>query len=256
MRIDAAQRDRVTILAGLATVTLVAWLYLFQRASTMRGAGGMEMAAAMAMPDMQMWGPTDLLLLFVMWTVMMVAMMLPSAAPLLLLFGRSNREKTGSGAMSGVSLLFVGYITVWTGFSVLAALAQWGLHRAALLSTMMASTSSALGGTLLLAAGAFQFTPLKRACLVHCRSPMSFLMSEWRAGPRGAVMLGVKHGAYCVGCCWMLMGLLFVAGVMNLLWVAAIAAFLLMEKVAPRGERVGRVAGAVLVVAGIWQLVS
>ena len=147
-----------------------------------------------------------------------------------------------------------GYLLVWAGFSVLATLAQWGLHRAALLSPMMGSTSPVLGGLLLLAAGLFQWTPLKYACLQHCRSPLSFLMTEWREGHRGALGMGLRHGSYCTGCCWLLMALLFVAGVMNVLWVATITAFVLIEKVAPRGDVVGRVAGVVLVIAGLLML--
>jgi len=137
---------------------------------------------------------------------------------------------------------------------MLATLAQWGLHSAALLSPMMVSTSPFLGGMLLLAAGLFQWTPLKYACLTHCRSPLSFLMTEWREGHWGALIMGLRHGSYCTGCCWFLMALLFVAGVMNVLWVATITAFVLIEKVAPRGDVVGRVAGVVLVIAGLMML--
>jgi len=137
---------------------------------------------------------------------------------------------------------------------MLATLAQWGLHSAALLSPMMVSTSPFLGGMLLLAAGLFQWTPLKYACLTHCRSPLSFLMTDWREGHRGALIMGLRHGSYCTGCCWFLMALLFVAGVMNVLWVATITAFVLIEKVAPRGDVVGRVAGVVLVIAGLMML--
>ena len=160
-----------------------------------------------------------------------------------------RREREDPVVPTAVFLL--GYLLVWTGFSALATLAQWGLHSAALLSPMMVSTSSVMGGVLLLAAGIFQWTPLKNACLIHCRSPLAFLMSEWRDGKRGALLMGVKHGSYCVGCCWILMALLFVAGVMNLLWVASITAFVLIEKVVPRGELVGHVAGGVLSLAGI-----
>jgi predicted metal-binding membrane protein len=148
-------------------------------------------------------------------------------------------------------MFLLGYFVVWTLFSVVAVVAQWGLHAAALLSPTMVSTSSILGGVLLIAAGVFQWTPLKHACLNHCRSPLGFLMTEWREGKGGALVMGVKHGSYCVGCCWILMALLFAAGVMNLLWVAAIAAFVLTEKVLPRGDLVGRIAGGVLVLAGI-----
>jgi len=184
-----------------------------------------------------------------------VAMMVPSVAPLLLMFARANRQKGGSRVVGSAGILLLGYLLAWVGFSILATLAQWRLHSAALLSPIMVTTSSIFGGLLLVAAGVFQFTPLKRACLVRCRSPLSFLMSDWRDGQWGTFVMGLKHGAYCVGCCWMLMALLFVAGVMNLLWVAAIAVFILVEKVAPRGNLIGRIAGAALIVAGIALIV-
>lgn len=246
------RRDRTIVVTGLTAVTLVAWAYLLYAARGMAGEGAPGIASDLVMPQVQSWGTIELLLLFVMWAVMMVAMMVPSVAPLVLTFARARRRRKegGGGVVGSAAILLLGYLLVWAGFSVLAALAQWALHRGALLSPMMVSASSVLGGVLLMAAGTFQLTPLKRACLVRCRSPLSFLMSNWRPGRRGTFVLGLKHGAYCVGCCWMLMALLFVAGVMNLLWVAAIAAFVLVEKVAPRGELVGRIAGVVLIVAG------
>jgi predicted metal-binding membrane protein len=252
-RLEAVlRRDRTVVLAGLAAMTLVAWAYLV---SLVWGMRTMDMAPDMAMPQMQSWGAVELLLLFVMWAIMMVAMMVPSVAPLLLMFARANRQKGGSRVVGSAGILLLGYLLAWVGFSILATLAQWRLHRAALLSPMMVSTSSVLGGLLLVAAGVFQFTPLKRACLVRCRSPLSFLMSDWRDGQWGTFVMGLKHGAYCVGCCWMLMALLFVAGVMNLLWVVAIAVFILVEKVAPRGNLIGLIAGAALIVAGIALIV-
>jgi predicted metal-binding membrane protein len=252
------RRERTVVIAGLAVVALVAWAYLFSIAWGMDaadGMGAMDMTPEMAMPQMQGWGAVELLPLFVMWAVMMVAMMVPSVASLVLMFARANRQKGGNRVVRSAGILLLGYLLVWVGFSVLATLTQWGLHSAALLSPMMVSTSSVLGGLLLVAAGVFQLTPLKRACLVRCRSPLSFLMSYWREGQWGTFVMGLKHGAYCVGCCWMLMTLLFVAGVMNLLWVAAIAVFVLVEKVAPRGELIGRIAGGTLIVAGIALIV-
>jgi predicted metal-binding membrane protein len=252
-RLEAVlRRDRTIVLAGLAAMTLVAWAYLV---SLIWGMRTMDMAPDMAMPQMQSWGAVELLLLFAMWAIMMVAMMVPSVAPLLLMFARANRQKGGSRVVGSAGILLLGYLLAWVGFSILATLAQWRLHSAALLSPMMVTTSSIFGGLLLVAAGVFQFTPLKRACLVRCRSPLSFLMSDWRDGQWGTFVMGLKHGAYCVGCCWMLMALLFVAGVMNLLWVAAIAVFILVEKVAPRGNLIGRIAGAALIVAGIALIV-
>ncbi len=242
------RRDRAVILAGVTMVALIAWAYLVYLVWEM---GTMDMTPDMVMPQMQSWGAVELLLLFVMWAVMMVAMMVPSVAPLILMFARANRQKGGNRVVGSAGILLLGYLLVWMGFSILAALAQWRLHTAALLSSMMVSTSSVFGGLLLVAAGVFQFTPLKHACLVHCRSPLGFLISQWREGQWGALVMGLKHGAYCVGCCWILMTLLFVAGVMNLLWVAAIAIFILVEKIAPRGDLIGRVAGGTLLVAGI-----
>ena len=156
-----------------------------------------------------------------------------------------RREQEHPYVPTGVFLS--GYLLVWSGFSAAATLANWGLHANSLLSSMMGtSTSSYLGGALLMTAGAFQWSPLKSACLTHCRSPLGFLMSDWREGTGGALRMGLRHGAYCVGCCWTLMGLLFVLGVMNLLWIAALAAFVLLEKVAPGGRRFSRGTGLLL----------
>lgn len=251
------RRDRTVVVAGLAAVTLVAWAYLISVAWSMDAEemGAMSMVPEMAMPQVQGRGAVELLLLFVMWAVMMVAMMVPSVAPLVLLFARANRQNGSNRVVGSAGILLLGYLLVWVGFSVLATLAQWELHSTALLWPMMVSTSSVLGGLLLMAAGVFQFTPMKRACLVRCRSLLSFLMSHWREGQWRTFIMGLKHGAYCVGCCWMLMALLFVAGVMNLLWVAAIAVFVLVEKVAPRGDLIGRIAGGTLTVAGIALIV-
>jgi predicted metal-binding membrane protein len=151
-------------------------------------------------------------------------------------------------------MFLLGYLLVWTAFSALAALAQWALHATALLSPKMVSTSPLLGGLLLIAAGVFQWTPLKRACLSHCRSPLSFLMTDWREGKFGALLMGLKHGVFCTGCCWVLMALLFVAGVMNMWWVAVITILVLIEKVVPRGLQIGRVAGVGLALWGVLMI--
>jgi predicted metal-binding membrane protein len=242
------KRDRLLVLSGLAGITALAWAYTGYLAWSMD-------CMHMAMPHMQTWGVTDLVLLCIMWAVMMVAMMVPSAAPMILMYTTINRRRREQQQPYVPTAVFLGgYLLVWAGFSILATLAQWGLHSAALLSPMMVSTSPILGGLVLLAAGSFQWTPLKYTCLARCRSPLGFLMTDWREGHRGALIMGLRHGMYCVGCCWFLMALLFVAGVMNLLWVAAIAAFVLVEKVVPRGDLVGRVAGGVLVLAGLVML--
>jgi predicted metal-binding membrane protein len=246
------RRDRIIVLSGLAAITALSWVYVLSVASDMRN---MEMGAEMAMPRMQAWVATDFALTFGMWAVMMVAMMTPSAAPMILMFAGVNqkrRKQDVSYVPTGVFL--VGYLVVWAAFSVLATAAQWGLHSASLLSPMMAITSPVLGGVLLLAAGIYQWTPLKHACLSKCRSPLGFVLNEWREGRWGAFLMGLKHGGYCTGCCWSLMALLLVAGVMNLLWVAAIAGFVLLEKVAPAGDWLGRVAGVVFVGWGVWMV--
>jgi len=246
------KRDRLIVLAGLVGIAGLAWVYVGYLAWAM---GHMAMSMEIAMPRMQTWSVLDLVLLFIMWAVMMVAMMVPTAVSMILIFAKVQRQRRAQERPYVPTGIFVsGYLLVWAGFSVLATLAQWGLHSTALLSPMMVSTSPFLGGMLLLAAGIFQWTPLKYACLTHCRSPLSFLMTDWREGHRGALIMGLRHGSYCTGCCWFLMALLLVAGVMNVLWVATITAFVLSEKVAPRGDVVGRVAGVVLVIAGLMML--
>jgi predicted metal-binding membrane protein len=193
------KRDRLIGLAGLVGLAGLAWVYLGYLAWDM---GPMDMSMAMAMPRMQTWRVLELVLLCSMWVVMMVAMMVPTAAAMILLFATVQRQRRAQARPYVPTGIFVsGYLLVWTGFSVLATLAQWGLHSAALLSPMMGSTSPVLGGLLLLAAGLFQWTPLKYACLQHCRSPLSFLMTESREGHRGALGMGLRHGSYCTGCC-------------------------------------------------------
>ena len=209
-----------------------------------------------SMPGMAMtmhaWSWVEIGALVVMWAVMMIAMMLPAAAPMILMFATIRRRRAAEGRTAVPTAIFVlAYLVVWAIFSVIAALAQAGLHAAALLSPAMAATSPWLAGGLLIVAGVFQWTPLKRACLAACRSPLSFLMTGWSEGRSGAFLMGLRHGFYCLGCCWALMALLFVAGVMNLLWIAAIAVAVLVEKVMPRGDLVGRLAGVALVVAGV-----
>lgn len=236
-------------------VTLVAWIYLFSMTSKMNAAV-MDMAAELAMPAMQSWGVVEIVFLFMMWAVMMVAMMVPAAAPLILIFARANRQNGSNQVVGSAGILLFGYLLVWVGFSVVATLMQWGLHSTTLLSPLTVSTSATLGGVLLMVVGAFQFTSLKRACLVWCRSPLSFLMSHWREGQWGTFVTGLKHGAYCLGCCWLLMMLMFVGGVTSLLWMAAIAVFVLVEKIAPRGELIGRIAGGMLIAGGIVRMIQ
>jgi predicted metal-binding membrane protein len=250
------RRDRVIIGAALAVLSVAAWLYLLHLASAMSDMASPDMPTmpgmAMAMPALQAWSWVEVGVLAVMWGVMMIAMMTPATAPMILMFSTIHRRRTAEGRPAVPTAIFIlGYLVVWTIYSVVAALAQAGLHAAALLSPAMVATSPLLAGGLLVAAGVFQWTPLKRTCLAACRSPLSFLMTGWREGRAGAFVMGLRHGLYCLGCCWALMTLLFVAGVMNLLWVAAIAVAVLVEKVVPRGDLVGRLAGVVLVAAGV-----
>jgi len=241
------RRERLIIGGCLAAMVVLAWLYLLHAKSAMPD---MDMPG-MVMPELNKWEPTTVLLLFVMWTVMMVAMMVPSAAPMVLAFLTVNqRRQAMDRPLVPVAIFLFGYLAVWTAFSAVATFAEWGLHQAAMLSTTMTAISPALNGGLLIAAGVFQWTPLKRTCLKGCRSPLSFLMSEWREGSAGALVMGLRHGAYCVGCCWVLMALLFVAGVMNLLWVAVIALFVMAEKILAKGELLAHVAGIALIIAG------
>jgi predicted metal-binding membrane protein len=240
------KRDRAVVFAGLAGVTALAWGYLVVTAGGMTGMGDAIMAAAP-----KPWTATEFTLTLAMWPVMMVAMMLPGAAPMILLYALVARKQGERGASVAPAGVFAaGYLAVWSAFSLAATGLQWGLEQAALLSPMMAGAGPLLGGALLAAAGIYQFTPLKGACLAHCRSPFFMLANGWRPGAAGALRMGFRHGAFCVGCCWVLMALLFVGGVMNLLWVAAIAGFVLIEKLAPFGVATGRLAGALLILAG------
>ena len=202
------------------------------------------------MPAMPAMGAGSLVLLLVMWAVMMVGMMLPSAAPAALLYGTLVRKHAERGnALPAVWVFVAGYLAAWTLFSAGAALLQAALAHAALLTPMMASASKPLTTGLLLAAGVYQLTPLKNACLSKCRDPLRFFLMRWRPGAWGAFRMGLEHGAYCVGCCWALMLVLFAVGVMNLLWVALVAAFIFVEKLLPAGRVTSRVAGIALVLA-------
>ena len=247
--IDALLRqDRAVVLAGIVAVAALDWAYMVYLAQ-----GSNAMGMSMAMAQLQSWSAADFGLMFLMWAVMMTAMMVPTAAPMILLFAtvnRRRREQERPFVSTGVFLS--GYVIVWCGFAVAATVGNWALHVNSLLSSMMGeSTSDYLGGALLIVAGVFQWSRLKYACLTHCRSPLSFLMSEWREGTGGALQMGLRHGAYCVGCCWILMSLLFVLGVMNLLWIAALAGFVLLEKVVPAGHRLSRVTGVLLLGWGV-----
>ncbi len=240
------------ILAALVAIAALAWLYLFLTAADMTAAmAGMD--RTMVMPPR---GMIELLLLFAMWWVMMIGMMLPSVTPVILTFATVNRNRRARGEPYVPSALFaIGYLLAWGGFSLAATLVQEALERAALLSPMdMTTNSRLLGGLLFLAAGLYQFTPVKLACLRFCRSPLDFVVNHWRDGPGGALRMGVTHGLHCLGCCWILMLLLFVGGVMNLLWVATLAIVVLIEKLTV-GPRIGRAGGVVLALYGVWLII-
>ncbi|HEU4682275.1 MAG TPA: DUF2182 domain-containing protein [Gemmatimonadales bacterium] len=246
----ALRKDRLIVVAGLLTLAALAWWYIVHTAATM------EAHAGMSMPRARPWDLGETLGLAVMWIVMMIAMMIPSVTPVILLFAGVSRRRRVQGVLATPVWVFaLGYLLAWTGYAILAALTQSALHSAALLSPAMASASPMLGGGILILTGLYQWLPVKAACLAHCRSPLGFFSTEWREGVSGALLMGFRHGSYCVGCCWALMALLFVAGVMNLLWVVAIAGFVLIEKVAPKGRQLGRIAGVLLAGWGVWMVV-
>ncbi len=248
------RRDRAIAALALGAITLLAWIYLFRAGAGMESmAMDARMHEAMGMADPHVWGAGDWFALFVMWAVMMVGMMLPSAAPVILLVLGAYRRRGDRRARTSAGSFVAGYVVAWTAFSAVAATAQVALHRAALLTVEMNSRSALLAGGILAVAGVYQWLPLKRACLTHCQSPLGFLGAYWREGSRGALLMGLRHGAFCVGCCWALMALLFVLGVMNLLWVAVIAAFVLLERLARQGALVGRAAGVLLILWAVFE---
>ncbi|MCR4265770.1 DUF2182 domain-containing protein [Nitratireductor sp. ZSWI3] len=262
----ALRRDRLIVGAALAALTVLAWLYTLRLAGTMVDAPmGMEMPGmggagpmgeAMA-PGLRPWSGIDFLFTFVMWAVMMIGMMTPSAAPMVLIYAHVGRRAAEQGKPLAATGFFAGgYLLAWTGFSLAATAGQWLLERALLLTPMMASASGVFSGLILVAAGLYQWTPQKAACLRHCQAPLSFIQSHggFRRDPAGSLAVGFRHGLYCIGCCWALMALLFVGGIMNLLLIAAIAAFVLAEKVLPRAWPVSRLAGLVLFATGLWLL--
>jgi len=248
MQIDAGRRrSRLLAIAGLGTVIALSWLYLVRMTGMMHS--GM---ASMAMPAMPPALTPQFLAAFVMWSVMMVAMMLPTALPAVTVFDNLARRRAAhTGKTAPVGVFAAGYVAAWIGYSVLLAAGQVALVRVALLTPMLQSASIALSAVILLAAGAFQFTSFKEACLSKCRTPLAFFLAEWRDGHSGALRLGLKHGSYCVGCCWALMAVMFVVGAMNILWMAALTLFMLGEKVAPARWRLGQVAGGALMLWGL-----
>ena len=254
------RRDRLVILASLAGIAILSWLYLIRLAGQMTSMTG-EMGDVMDMPGVEVGSSAgaladplvDFLLLAAMWAVMMVGMMLPAATPTILLFAALERRGCSHEPRQGRTPFFVaGYFVAWSIFSLVAAAAQVLLSQAGWVSAMeMATTSSALAGVLFILAGLYEFSPLKNACLGHCRSPLEWIPRHHRPGAMGALRMGMEHGLYCVGCCWVLMLLLFAVGVMNLIWIATLAAIVLAQKVLPSGRYLTRFAGVALILCGV-----
>jgi predicted metal-binding membrane protein len=273
------KRDRMITMAGLAALCALASLYIVTGAGLgmsawetttlalfphqqvhemMPDMPGMDMGA-MA-PGRTTWGFATWALMIAMWWIMMIAMMTPSAAPTILLYARVHRHAIArdqfQDKLAPTGAFAAGYLLVWLGFAAAVATLHWALEHTGLISEMMmGSRSRWLSGAVLIAAGLYQLSPLKNVCLSHCRTPTSFLSRHWRPHALGALRLGAMHGAYCVGCCWMLMALLFVGGAMNLVWIAALAILVLIEKSLPPGEWIGRAVGVALAGWGVATLV-
>ena len=255
------RRDRAVVIVALAIVAALAWVALVWLANDM-WMGDMDMVGfrmipaghGWLMPLTASWRPIEFVAVFMMWAVMMIGMMTPSVAPMILVYARIGRQKESEGRPYAASACFtLGYLLSWAAFSLAATSAQWALDRAALLTPMMESASNILGGTALIIAGLYQWTPFKDACLSYCQTPLGFILRYgFRRDATGALTLGFRHGFYCIGCCWAVMTLLFVAGVMNLFWIAALSALVLAEKVMPFGRLVPRVAGVAFIGGGVW----
>lgn len=244
---NVLQHEHALTVSGVMLVVTLCWAYLLGGAGTLQEMDGMLMPMSGGP-----WTLDHAALMFVMWAVMMGAMMLPSATPMILLYATLARARRAKEErVANTSIFAAGYLAVWSLFSVVAASLQYMLEQLALLSPMLEASSIALAGTILIAAGIYQWTPFKQACLRHCRSPLEFMLMYWRAGTLGTFLMGVRHGAYCVGCCWMLMLLLFVGGIMNLAWIAGLALYVMVEKLVPAGGWIGRATGVLLIGWGI-----
>ena len=258
------RRDRLVVAGALGVVVALAWGYVLWLAADM-DMGGMDMSGfrmipsgtGLMAPATAPWKAIEFGFVFAMWAVMMVGMMVPSAAPMILMYARVGRHgKTVGKPLAATGWFAAGYVLAWIGFSLAATVVQWAIERAALLDSHMETGSKILGGAVLIAAGIYQWSPLKDVCLVQCQTPLQFLMRHggFRSDVPGCLLLGLRHGAYCVGCCWALMALLFVAGVMNVLWIALLSMLVLLEKWTPFGRWVARSAGVVCVAWGVWML--
>jgi predicted metal-binding membrane protein len=244
--------DRAAIVAALAAVTVIAWFYTWRQVRAMTGVEDMAMPS-----EFGPWTMSDVVLNVAIWWVMMIGMMVPSATPMILIFSAVNRSRRArDGAFVPTAVFATGYLIAWAAFALAASLAEWGLEQAALISPATQRVVPTLGAGIVIAAGLYQLTPLKNACLAHCRSPLDFVLNHWREGATGAVRMGLDHGFYCLGCCWVLMAVLFAVGVMNLLWMAVLTAFVLIEKLFPAGQWITRVSGLLLLGFGAFLLTA
>jgi predicted metal-binding membrane protein len=260
------RRDRVVVVFALGILTALAWSYVLwlaadmdMAAADMSGARMIPAGLGLMAPALAPWRWSEFVLVLLMWIVMMVGMMTPSAAPMILIYARVGRTAGKGGTpFASISWFVAGYLLVWSGFSLAATTAQWALERSDLLDARMAGNSRILGAIILIVAGVYQWTSMKERCLGECQAPLAFIQRQggFRSDARGALLLGLRHGAYCLGCCWMLMALLFVGGVMNLLWIAAIAIIVLAEKVLPSGRLIARILGLGLIAGGAWLLLG
>lgn len=252
---NVLKKDRFITLTALFLICVLAWLYIIYLYNQMYP---MNMDSLFfAMPMTPQWSWTDFVLLFLMWFVMMIAMMAPSVSPLVLIFTLLNRKRQQhQNPYVPSGYLLSGYFLVWAAFSLFATLLQWLLQQVALLNPEMVTTSKLLGGIILIMAGMFQFTPLKNTCLRNCRSPIGFIHQHWKDGKSGALRMGIQNGIYCLGCCWILMILLFVSGIMNILWITIISLFVLIEKVLSSIKFISPIAGIALITYGIIVLLQ
>jgi predicted metal-binding membrane protein len=241
-----ARQPRQTL--AILAISAAGWLFLAWIAFDMSSP-----FAELTMPSSSSWSGANVLAIWVMWALMMAAMMLPSALPMILMFGQLG---SGDGERARARSFVAAYLVVWLVFSVAATAAQWALQAVDWVDAMIVSTSAGLTAALLCIAGVYQFSPLKKLCLARCRTPMGFLLGEWRPGVKGAFSMGLRHGLFCVGCCWALMALLFVGGVMNLAWIAALSIAVAIEKMAPGGEWLAAGLGLVLLAVGVVRLLA
>ena len=256
------RRDTVIVAGALVVLLFLAWAALLAGAGT--GMDPLAMSGWLrpggAPGQSASWSAGYWLVSFFMWAVMMVAMMLPSASPMVLLYARVARQAERKGQMetasTAVTLFVLGYLSLWLLFSAAAVALQWALEQSGAMTAMMLMRSPTAAGALLIGAGLYQLTPLKEACLAHCRSPASFLAAHWRRGRLGAWQMGLEHGTYCIGCCAALMLLLFAGGIMNLLWIVVLAILVAAEKLLPFGERMRRPVGVLLLIGGAWLILT